>query len=98
MKLPTVPGKSYLPAGLAAISIGLSLFVLATGRSEVRAQGNPTPIVITLTAPALQSALNIHILITGAQKRAALDAAIGASPLDAPISIFLRDATVHYAD
>ena len=52
MKLPVVPGKSYLPAGLVAITIGLSLFALATGRSVVRAQGNPTPIVITLTAPA----------------------------------------------
>ena len=48
--------------------------------------------------PALQSALNVHILITGTQKRAALEAATGANPIDAPISAFLRNATVHYAD
>ncbi|MFV0408493.1 MAG: 6-phosphogluconolactonase [Paracoccus sp. (in: a-proteobacteria)] len=83
-----------------------SLFPNAPGLDALLA-GNAPPVMpaaggaeprITLTAPALQSALNIHILITGAQKRAALDAAIGASPIEAPISAFLRDATVHYAD
>ena len=53
---------------------------------------------ITLTAPALQSALNIHIMIKGAQKRAALEAATGADPVSAPISAFLRNAVVHYAE
>ena len=72
--------------------------LLAHDAPPVMAAGGGAEPRITLTAPALQSALNIHILITGAQKRAALDAAIGANPLDAPISIFLRDATVHYAD
>lgn len=103
--------KPILPITVLVLGMGddmhtASLFPNAPGLEKLLAHDAPPVMAagggaeprITLTAPALQSALNIHILITGAQKRAALDAAIGASPLDAPISIFLRDATVHYAD
>lgn len=72
--------------------------LLAADAAPVMAAGGGAEPRITLTAPALQSALNTHIMITGADKRAALDAAIGADPQDAPISVFLRDATVHYAE
>lgn len=103
--------KPILPITVLVLGMGddmhtASLFPNARGLDKLLAHDAPPVMAagggaeprITLTAPALQSALNIHILITGAQKRAALDAAIGANPLDAPISIFLRDATVHYAD
>lgn len=64
----------------------------------MRAPGAPEP-RITLTAPALKSARNIHIVITGAEKRAALARAEAAtSATEAPVSILLQDATIHWAD
>ncbi|KAJ56664.1 6-phosphogluconolactonase [Actibacterium mucosum KCTC 23349] len=64
----------------------------------MRAPGAPEP-RITLTAPALTSARHIHIVITGAEKRAALARAEAAtSAVEAPVSILLQDATIHWAD
>ena len=40
---------------------------------------------ITLTAPVLQRAINIHILITGPEKREALERGAGPGPLEAPV-------------
>lgn len=53
---------------------------------------------ITLTAPALHKALNTHLLITGADKREALERAQGLDPTEAPIREFLSDITVHWAE
>lgn len=53
---------------------------------------------ITLTAPVLQGAMSIHILITGAEKRAALDRAGHLPVLEAPVRCVLGDATVHWAE
>ena len=53
---------------------------------------------ITLTAPVLAAALHIHILITGAEKRDAIMAAEGMSPLQAPVRVVLSNATVHWAE
>ncbi len=53
---------------------------------------------ITLTAPVLQAAFNIHVLITGAEKRAALDRAMTLTPLEAPVRAVLDNATVHWAE
>lgn len=57
---------------------------------------------VTLTAPVLTGARAIHILIFGAAKRAAYDAAMLDGPVqDAPIRAILRGpspAHVHYAD
>ncbi|MBM2576558.1 6-phosphogluconolactonase [Jannaschia sp. Os4] len=52
---------------------------------------------ITLTAPVLKGAMETHVLITGDEKRAALERAQGMDPLDAPIAAFLRNAEVHWA-
>ena len=52
---------------------------------------------ITLTAPVLRGAMSTHIVITGTQKRAALDAARSMIPERAPVAAVLRDATVHWA-
>ena len=53
---------------------------------------------MTLTAPVLKAAFNIHILITGADKRAALDRALHLPPQEAPVRAVLDNATVHWAE
>lgn len=63
----------------------------------MRAPGAPEP-RITLSAEALDGAMAKHILIFGAEKRAALDNAKGKTPKDAPINAVLNGATVHWAE
>jgi 6-phosphogluconolactonase len=63
----------------------------------MRAEGAGEPRV-TLTAPVLQGAMNTHVLITGTEKREALEKARGLDPMEAPIKAFLADATVHWAE
>lgn len=53
---------------------------------------------ITLTAPVLKAAKHIHILITGAEKRAALERALQLPVHEAPIRVVLDQATVHWAE
>lgn len=67
--------------------------VLMALRAE--AAGEPR---VTLTAPVLQGAMHIHILITGAEKRAALDRALTLTPIEAPVRAVLDNATVHWAE
>jgi len=63
----------------------------------MRAPGAPEPRV-TLTAPVLAGAMSTHVVITGEDKKEAIEAAKKLNdPLVAPISAFLRDATVHWA-
>ena len=103
--------RPHLPISVLLLGMGndmhtASLFPNAPGLEALLASDAPPVMAaaggaeprITLTAPALQSALNIHIMIKGAQKRAALEAAMGADPVSAPISAFLRNAVVHYAE
>lgn len=66
--------------------------VLLPMRSE--AAGEPR---ITLSAPVLAGAMNIHILITGDAKRAAIVTAATLQPLAAPVAAVLKNATVHWA-
>ena len=67
--------------------------ILLPMRAE--AAGEPR---ITLTAPTLREAFNIHILITGAEKRAALERAMTLTPMEAPVRAVLDNATVHWAE
>ena len=67
--------------------------VLMALRAE--AAGEPR---ITLTAPVLAGAMHIHILITGAEKRTAIEAAAHLPPLQAPVRVVLDNATVHWAE
>lgn len=67
--------------------------ILLPMRAE--AAGEPR---ITLTAPVLRAAFNIHILITGAEKREALDRAMTLTPFEAPVRAVLDNATVHWAE
>lgn len=53
---------------------------------------------ITLTAPVLREAFNIHILITGPEKREALERAMTLTPQEAPVRAVLDNATVHWAE
>lgn len=63
----------------------------------MRAEGAEEP-RITLTAPALRAAMHTHILITGADKRAAIERAAKLPEAEAPIRIALAEATVHWAE
>ena len=82
------PGADRLEEALSA-----SAPILLPMRAE--AAGEPR---ITLTAPVLRGAFNIHVLITGAEKRAALERAIGLTPMEAPVRAVLDNATVHWAE
>ena len=67
----------------------------------MRAPGAPEP-RLTLTAPVLRAARNIHILIAGEGKKSAFEAAMVAGPAsEAPIRVVLdapNQVDVHYAD
>lgn len=63
----------------------------------MRAPGAPEPRV-TLTAPVLDGAMSKHVVMTGAEKRAALDRAAQLSPMEAPIRAVWSDLTVHWAE
>ncbi|MGR3659719.1 MAG: 6-phosphogluconolactonase [Paracoccaceae bacterium] len=64
----------------------------------MRAPGAPEP-RITLTARVLADAIEKHIVITGSEKRAALEQALKLDdPIKAPISAVLNGATVHWAE
>ncbi|PWJ18072.1 6-phosphogluconolactonase [Jannaschia seohaensis] len=62
----------------------------------MRAEGAGEP-RITLSRPALEGAMETHVLIMGEEKRAVLEKARGADPMELPIAAFLNDATVHWA-
>lgn len=82
------PGADKLAQALAP-----NAPVLMALRAE--AAGEPR---ITLSAPVLKQARHIHILITGPEKRAALDRARELSPIEAPVRVVLDQATVHWAE
>ena len=82
------PGADLLAEALAP-NAPILLPMRAPGAGEPR---------ITLTAPVLQGAQHIHILITGAEKRAALTAAQFLTPAYAPVRAILDHATVHWAE
>lgn len=82
------PGADRLEEALST-----SAPLLLPMRAE--AAGEPR---ITLTAPVLRGAFNIHILITGSEKRAALERAMTLTPMEAPVRAVLDNATVHWAE
>jgi 6-phosphogluconolactonase len=82
------PGADKLDEALSA-----NAPILMALRAE--AAGEPR---ITLTAPVLQAAFNIHILITGPEKREALERAQSLPVTEAPVRAVLDNATVHWAE
>ena len=63
----------------------------------MRADGAGEP-RITLTARVLNDAMNKHVVITGSEKREALERARNLPPEQAPIRAVLAGATVHWAE
>ncbi|MBK6467030.1 MAG: 6-phosphogluconolactonase [Rhodobacter sp.] len=63
----------------------------------MRAEGAGEPRV-TLTAPVLRAAIKVHVLITGADKRAAIEKAATLPIEKAPIRAVLDQAVVHWAE
>lgn len=82
------PGADLLAEALAPHAP-----ILMALRAE--AAGEPR---ITLSARVLAEAKNIHILITGPEKRAAIEAAANLPELEAPVRVVLDNATVHWAE
>ena len=62
---------------------------------RAEAAGEPR---VTLTAPALIGARQVHVLITGAEKQTAIRRAPGLTPAPAPIALILNQATIHWAE
>jgi len=83
------PGADRLDAALASDAPPL-VALTAPGAPEPR---------VTLTAPVLRGAMACHVLITGRDKRAAVERANRIDdPREAPISLVLDNATVHWAE
>ncbi|MEJ6388860.1 6-phosphogluconolactonase [Gymnodinialimonas ulvae] len=82
------PGADNLTAALAADAPRLM---------PMRAEGAGEP-RITLSAPVLNGALSKHIVITGTEKREAIERARHLDPQDAPIAAVLQGANVHWAE
>ncbi|HLQ20536.1 MAG TPA: 6-phosphogluconolactonase [Tabrizicola sp.] len=105
--------KPHLPISVLLLGMGAdmhtaSLFPGADRLEEALSPGAPLLLPmraeaageprITLTAPVLRGAFNIHILITGPEKREALERAMTLTPSEAPVRAVLDNATVHWAE
>jgi 6-phosphogluconolactonase len=103
----------YLPISVLLLGMGADMHTasLFPGADRlVEALSDQAPILmalradaageprITLTAPVLKGAMTTHILITGPEKRAALERARGLTPAEAPVRAVLANATVHWAE
>lgn len=98
---------SVLLLGMGADMHTASLFPGAEGLAEAMAPGAPPALAIrapgapeprvTLTAPVLAGAMSKHILITGDDKREAVERARRAGRKEAPVAAVWDGAMVHWA-
>jgi 6-phosphogluconolactonase len=82
------PGAEGLAAAMAPDAAPVRAIV-QPGTGEAR---------VTLTAPVLADAMSKHILITGADKRDALERAAHLDAMEAPVRQVWKGATVHWAE
>lgn len=80
------PGADNLALGLSA-QAPMLVPILVEGQ-EPR---------VSFSARVLREALSVHVVITGQDKREALERAVGLPPMEAPIAAILDKATVHWA-
>ena len=105
--------RPHMPISVLLLGMGADMHVasLFTGADRLEEALSPqAPILlpmradaageprITLTAPVLKGAFNIHILITGPDKRAAVERAQHLPAKDAPVRAVLDNAIVHWAE
>lgn len=105
--------RQYLPISVLLLGMGTDMHTasLFPGADRLDDALSPTaPLLlpmradaageprVTLTAPVLKAAFHTHILITGLEKRAALERAMTLPPHEAPIRAVLDAATVHWAE
>lgn len=105
--------RPHLPISVLLLGMGAdmhtaSLFPGADRLTEALAEDAPVLMAlraeaageprITLTAPWLKSAMHTHIVIRGAEKRAALERAQSLPPEQAPVRVVLDNATIHWAE
>ncbi len=105
--------KPHLPISVLLLGMGsdmhtASLFPGAPGLSAALAvdapilnilepKGEPE-IRVSVAAHVLDDAMAKHLVITGTEKRAALEQAADLAPEDAPIRAVMSDLTVHWAE
>lgn len=105
--------RSHLPISVLLLGMGAdmhtaSLFPGADKLAQAMASDAPPLMAlraeaageprITLTLPVLRAALRVHVLITGAEKRDALERARKLPTEQAPIAAMLDHAQVHWAE
>lgn len=104
--------SALLPLDVLLLGMGAdmhtaSLFPKAEGLTEALVDTAPMflPVAVagqkikrfTLTAPVLRNAQQTHLLIVGADKRAALLRASGLPEAQAPVQTVLKNATIHWS-
>jgi len=103
---PLLP-VSVLLLGMGADMHTASLFPAAPGLAKALSGESPLAILrpdtmpearLSLSAPVLDGALSKHLVIFGADKRAALDRAMSLPPEEAPVQAVLSEITVHWAE
>ena len=105
--------RPHLPISVLLLGMGADMHTasLFPGADRLTEALGPTPRLIlpmraaaageprvTLTAPVLRAALRVHVMITGADKRAAVERAAGLPAEQAPIRAVLDQAIVHWAE
>ena len=105
--------KPHLPISVLVLGMGAdmhtaSLFPGAPGLAAALASDAPIlnilepedepEIRVSLAAHVLDDAMSKHLVITGADKRAALEKAADLPPEKAPIRAVMSDLTVHWAE